>query len=166
MRCPYCHVDNDRVLDTRAMDDGYTIRRRRCCNACRRRFSTFERMERSSLRVIKRDETRELFDAHKLFRGIERACWKRPIGTERIQELAQKIENEIFEQFEVEVHSQQIGQIVMEHLSSFDEVAYIRFASVYRDFANAEDFIQEISPYLPQPKNRAPAIKKNDLPAH
>lgn len=152
MRCPYCHVDNDRVLDTRPMDDGYTIRRRRCCNACGKRFSTFERMERSSLRVIKRDESRELFDSAKLRSGIERACWKRPIPIEQIQSLAQRIEIEIYEQFEMEVNSHHIGQIVMEHLSEFDEVAYIRFASVYRDFTNAQDFIQEISPYLPRRK--------------
>lgn len=134
------------------MDDGYTIRRRRQCTACRKRFSTYERMERSIMRVIKRDESRELFDSNKLMSGIERACWKRPISHTRIRELIIQIENDIYEQFEFEVHSQQVGQIVMSHLSSFDEVAYIRFASVYRDFTNAQDFIQEISPYLPSQK--------------
>lgn len=149
MRCPFCHLDNDRVLDTRAMEDGYVIRRRRHCNSCHRRFSTFERMERVTIRVVKRDHNREPFDPDKLRSGIERACWKRPISTDRIQELTQRIETAIYAQFEVEVPSEQIGEIVMQHLSEIDEVAYIRFASVYRDFGNAQDFIREISPYLP-----------------
>ncbi len=152
MRCPFCHVDNDRVLDTRALEDGYAIRRRRRCNACHRRFSTFERMERTAIRVVKRDQSRQPFDAEKLRSGIERACWKRPVSTERIQSLTQQIESEVYEQFETEVPSEQIGELVMQHLSKVDEVAYVRFVSVYRDFNDAQDFIREISPYLPAGK--------------
>jgi transcriptional repressor NrdR len=149
MRCPFCHIDNDKVLDTRALDDGYVIRRRRRCVACNRRFSTQEQIERTSIRVVKRDNSREPFDMDKLRSGIERACWKRPVSTERIQTMVMAIELEIRERFEVEVESQQIGEIVMQKLSLVDQVASIRFASVYRDFSNAQDFIQEISAYLP-----------------
>lgn len=149
MRCPFCHIDNDKVLDTRALDDGYVIRRRRRCVACNRRFSTQEQIERTSIRVVKRDNSREPFDLDKLRSGIERACWKRPVSTERIQTMVMAIELEIRERFEIEVESQQIGEIVMQKLSLVDQVASIRFASVYRDFSNAQDFIQEISAYLP-----------------
>ena len=152
MRCPFCHFDNDRVLDTRALDEGHVIRRRRHCNKCHRRFSTFERIERSLMRVVKRDNSREPFAVEKLRSGIERACWKRPVPTERIEEMAQALETLIYEQFEIEVTSQQIGELVMQQLAGVDQVAYIRFASVYRDFNNAQDFIAEISPYLPAGK--------------
>lgn len=152
MRCPFCHIDNDKVLDTRALDDGYIIRRRRRCAGCNRRFSTLERIERTTIRVVKRDDSRQPFDPDKLRSGIERACWKRPVTTERVQLMVLAIELEIREQFEMEVNSQQIGEIVMRHLSEVDQVASIRFASVYRDFSNAQDFIQEISAYLPTQK--------------
>ena len=152
MRCPFCHLDNDKVLDTRALDDGYIIRRRRRCTSCNRRFSTLERIERTTIRVVKRDDSRQPFDAEKLRSGIERACWKRPVPTERIQMMVLAIEIEIREQYEIEVTSQQIGEIVMRKLSEVDQVASIRFASVYRDFSNAQDFIKEISAYLPTQK--------------
>jgi transcriptional repressor NrdR len=145
-------MDNDRVIDTRALNDGFIIRRRRSCVACKRRFSTSERIERTTIQVVKRDDSREPFDPDKLRSGIQRACWKRPVTTERIQSIVGAIEQEIREQFEMEVPSHQIGEIVMQHLSGIDQVASIRFASVYRDFSNAQDFIKAISAYLPTPK--------------
>jgi transcriptional repressor NrdR len=148
MRCPYCRVDNDRVSDTRASDDGFAIRRRRRCNACHRRFSTCERIERNMVRVVKRDQSRQPFDAEKVRAGIERACWKRPVPTARIKELVMQLENEIQDNYDEEITSEQVGELVMQALATVDEVAYIRFASVYRSFSKPQDFIAEISPYL------------------
>lgn len=155
MRCPYCHVDNDRVLDTRAAEGGYVIRRKRVCNSCQRRFSTKEELEQLNVRVVKREESREPFDREKIRRGIERACSKRPITSDRIERVVQDIEGEIYASFESEVPAAQIGEIVMEHLARLDEVAYIRFASVYREFDDAQDFVQAISNIV-GPKRRAP----------
>jgi transcriptional repressor NrdR len=149
MRCPFCHFDNDKVLDTRANSDGYSIKRRRYCNSCHRKFPTLERIERTSIRIIKRDESREPFSPDKLASGIERACWKRKVSSDRIQSLVQTIETELYERYEDEVPSREIGEMVMEQLAEIDQVAYIRFASVYRDFTTVQDFIREIGPYLP-----------------
>ncbi len=149
MRCPFCSVDNDRVLDTRASEDGFAIRRRRCCMACQRRFSTCERTDRSTVRVVKRDQSREIFDPEKIRSGIERACWKRPVSTNQVQELVQQIEAEINDLDNGEISSQQVGEFVMKRLAHVDEVAYIRFASVYQDFNKLQDFIAAIRPYLP-----------------
>lgn len=145
MRCPFCQTDHDKVLDTRAMADGYIIRRRRECIQCGRRFSTAEKIERSLLRVTKRDGSCQPFDPEKIRSGIERACWKRPVKTEEIQEKVLQIENEIREDYEPEVTTQQIGEIVMRNLIDLDQVALIRFASVYQNFETAEDFIRTIS---------------------
>lgn len=145
MRCPYCHVDNDRVLDTRAIEGGYMVRRKRVCNNCQRRFTTTENVEELSVRVVKREETREPFDREKIRRGIERACSKRQIKTSQIEEVVQAIEAEIYASFDSEVPASQIGEIVMRQLAELDEVAYIRFASVYREFHDAEDFVRALS---------------------
>ena len=145
MRCPYCHVDNDRVLDTRAAEGGYMVRRKRVCNSCQRRFATLEKIEQLSIRVVKRDETREPLDREKIRRGIERACSKRPITSDVIERVVQAIENDIYGSFESEVPAKQVGKIVMEHLAKLDEVAYIRFASVYHEFDDVQDFVQAIS---------------------
>ncbi|TWT76696.1 Transcriptional repressor NrdR [Planctomycetes bacterium CA13] len=145
MRCPYCHVDNDRVLDTRAAEAGYMVRRKRICNSCHRRFSTLEKLEQLNVRVVKSDQTREPLDREKIRRGVERACSKRPIQSSKIEQVVQSIEAEIYESFDSEVTATQIGAIVLRHLASLDEVAYIRFASVYREFDDANDFIQAIS---------------------
>ncbi len=145
MRCPYCHVDNDRVLDTRAAEGGYMIRRKRICSSCHRRFSTLEKLEQLNVRVVKSDETREPLDREKIRRGIERACSKRSIASSKIEQVVQSIEADIYESFDSEVTSRQIGDIVLSRLATLDEVAYIRFASVYRDFDDAEDFIRAIS---------------------
>ena len=145
MRCPYCHVDNDRVLDTRAADEGYMVRRRRVCSSCNRKFGTLEKIEQLLLRIVKRDETREPLDREKIRRGIERSCSKRSIDSSAIERVVQEIEADIYREFESEVPSSAVGKIVMKHLSKLDEVAYIRFASVYHEFHSASDFIQVIS---------------------
>ncbi len=145
MRCPYCHVDNDRVLDTRSAEGGYTVRRKRVCNSCQRRFSTAETIEKLGVRVVKSDQTREPLDREKIRRGIERACSKRPIPSSTIERVVQDIEADIYANYESEVTSAQVGDIVMRHLAILDEVAYIRFASVYREFDDAQDFIRAIS---------------------
>lgn len=148
MRCPFCQMDNDRVVDTRGLEDGYVIRRRRSCGSCHRRFTTFERLEAFNIRVVKRDQSREPFERDKVRSGLQRACWKRPVSTERIEELVQQIEAEIYTSFDMEVLSEAIGEIVMRHLVQLDEVAYIRFVSVYRDFTDIRDFFREISSFI------------------
>ncbi len=147
MRCPFCHVDNDRVVDTRATEDGYVIRRKRVCGSCQRKFITLERLEEASIRVVKRDQTREPLDREKIRRGIERACSKRPVSSPQIELLVQEIESEIYSIYLLEVAAAQIGEIVMRHLARTDEVAYVRFASVYREFDNVSDFISAIEPF-------------------
>ncbi len=145
MRCPYCHVDNDRVLDTRAVDEGYTVRRKRVCSNCNRKFGTAEKIEQLLLRVVKRDDTREPLDREKIRRGIERACSKRNIQSAVVERLVQDIESDVYRNFESEVPASEVGRIVMKHLAQLDQVAYIRFASVYHEFHDAEDFIQALS---------------------
>ncbi len=155
MRCPYCHVDNDRVLDTRGAEGGYMVRRRRICSSCHRRFATTEKIEKLSVRVVKSDETREPFDREKIRRGIERACSKRSIASSTIERVVQDIEGDVYATFDSEVNSTQVGDIVMRHLAKLDEVAYIRFASVYRDFDDAQDFIQAITGMVGQARANA-----------
>ncbi len=144
--CPNCGADNDRVSDSRASDDGRTIRRRRLCNQCRTRFTTYERVEQYALKVIKKDGVREPFLREKIERGVERACWKRPISSQQIQELASQIEADIQSEQEMEVQSSVIGHLVMRKLADLDQVAYVRFASVYREFKGVEDFVAELAP--------------------
>ena len=148
MKCPFCHDDNDKVIDTRTVEDGMVIRRRRFCNRCKRRFTTNERVETTTVRVVKRDQTRVLFDPQKIRQGIERACWKRPITSEQLTELVTGIASEIDTAYDTEVSSREIGRIVMERLRAFDHVAYVRFASVYLEFQDARDFANELQPIL------------------
>ncbi len=145
MRCPYCQVDNDRVLDTRNADGGYLIRRKRICNSCQRRFTTAETIEKLNVRLVKSDQTREPLDREKIRRGIERACSKRNISSNTIENTVQTIESDIYSTFDSEVSSEQVGEIVMRHLAKLDQVAYIRFASVYREFDDAQEFVRAIS---------------------
>lgn len=146
MLCPHCNADNDRVIDSRASDDGRAIRRRRYCNQCERRFTTYERVERLTLTVVKKDLVREPFSREKIERGIERACWKRPISSERILELVAQVETDMQADYDSEIPSSVLGRIVMHHLASLDQVAYVRFASVYREFTDVEDFVAELAP--------------------
>lgn len=151
MHCPHCGSDNDRVLDSRACDDGRAIRRRRSCNQCRERFTTYERVENFALQVVKKDEVREPFQREKIERGVERACWKRPVSTETIRKLASDVEAEVQSDFDTEVPSRHIGRLVMERLVAVDQVAYVRFASVYREFKDVADFVAELQPILKSP---------------
>ncbi len=161
MRCPYCHVDNDRVLDTRAAEGGYMVRRKRVCNSCQRRFATLEKIEQLSIRVVKRDETREPLDREKIRRGIERACSKRPITSDVIERVVQDIEADIYASFESEVPAKLVGKIVMEHLAKLDEVAYIRFASVYHEFDDVQDFVQAISAIVDPGNSKLSPLKQH-----
>lgn len=144
MRCPFCKKADSRVIDSRAADDGNTIRRRRECVGCGRRFTTYEVIEKIPLMVIKNDGRRQVFDRNKLLNGLIRSCDKRDIPTERIVTLADDIEKELHNTMEREVTAKAIGEIVMENLKGFDEVAYIRFASVYRKFADISNFRDEL----------------------
>jgi len=151
MHCPHCDSDNDRVLDSRACDDGRAIRRRRSCNHCRERFTTYERVENFALQVVKKDGVREPFQREKIERGVERACWKRPVSTEIVRTLASEVEAEVSSDFDTEVPSRHIGRLVMERLGHVDQVAYVRFASVYREFKDVADFVAELTPILNPP---------------
>lgn len=151
MRCPFCQQDNDRVLDSRASEDGGAIRRRRECLICTRRFTTYERVERTRLRVVKKNGERAAFDRDKIRAGLEKACEKRNIPTEKIEAIVADIENHLENQFESEVESRYIGELVMQHLRRLDQVAYVRFASVYREFKDVRDFVNELRPMLEQP---------------
>ncbi len=145
MHCPYCSADNDRVIDSRACEDGRAIRRRRTCNQCEKRFTTYERVDQYTLQVKKKDDAREPFERHKIERGVERACWKRPIQTEQIRHLATQVEATILSDYDSEIPSNVIGRIVMQQLAELDQVAYVRFASVYREFKDVEDFVLELA---------------------
>jgi transcriptional repressor NrdR len=134
MKCPFCNADNDKVIDSRASEDGAATRRRRQCNACRRRYTTYERVERTTVRVIKKDGARVPFDRIRLKQGLEKACWKRPISDAEIEALIIEVENHIEANCESEIESRFLGEIVMEQLRELDQVAYVRFASVYREF--------------------------------
>lgn len=144
MRCPFCKEPDSRVIDSRAAEEGMTIRRRRECGKCGRRFTTYEVVERLPLMVVKRDGRREPFSRDKLLTGIIRSCDKRDISMEQITNFVAEIEHEIRNRAEPEVPSEKVGEIVMEHLKDFDEVAYIRFASVYRKFDDITNFIEEL----------------------
>lgn len=143
MRCPYCKVDDDRVVNSRTTGNGVAVKRRRECNECGRRYTTYERMEETPLRVIKKDGNRENFSRQKLLDGLARACHKRPISTDRLEEVADEIERELNQHFENEVPSDAIGELVMKKLRELDQVAFIRFASVYREFKDVSDFLEE-----------------------
>lgn len=155
MKCPFCHVDNDKVIDSRASEDGVATRRRRQCNACLRRYTTYERVERTTVRVVKKDGTRVPFDRAKLIQGLEKACWKRPIADADLEALVTEVENHIEANCESEVESRYIGEIVMEYLRELDQVAYVRFASVYRQFKDVRDFVDELRPMLADPGRAA-----------
>ena len=144
MKCPFCNQENTRVIDSRPADDGDSIRRRRQCDECGKRFTTYEKIETIPLTVIKKDQSREQYDRMKIQDGIMRACYKRPISVKTIENLMDEIETEIFNKEEKEVPSTLIGEIVMDKLKELDAVAYVRFASVYRQFTDVNTFIKEI----------------------
>ena len=144
MKCPYCFHRDSRVIDSRAVEDGTSIRRRRECPSCGRRFTTYEKYEEAPLVVSKKDGRRELFDQKKLLGGLLKAFEKRPVSYERVQEIADKVERELRALGESEIESTVIGEIVMKYLEQTDQIAYVRFASVYRQFADVNNFMQEL----------------------
>jgi transcriptional repressor NrdR len=152
MKCPFCHIDNDRVTDSRASEDGSAIRRRRECVHCERRYTTYERYEATTLKIVKKNHVREPFQREKIRLGLQRACWKRPISDERIEAVVSAVERDIFDRNEDEVDSRVIGELVIAALRRLDEVAFVRFASVYRQFKDVRDFVDELQPML-QPRS-------------
>jgi transcriptional repressor NrdR len=152
MMCPYCSYADSRVLDSRPTLEGNSIRRRRECSGCGKRFTTYEKVDELPLVVVKKDGRREAFNREKLLSGLVKACQKRPVSTVQLETIVGLIERELRNTVEMEVTSQYIGELVMNHLRGLDEVAYVRFASVYREFRDAESFMEEL-------KN---LLKKND----
>ncbi|MFZ0444068.1 MAG: transcriptional regulator NrdR [Bacillus sp. (in: firmicutes)] len=144
MRCPSCQNNNSRVIDSRPVDEGRSIRRRRECEQCSYRFTTFEKIEESPLVVVKKEGTREEFSREKLLRGLLRACEKRPVSLKELEDLTASIEKDLRNQGSSEVKSEDIGEMVMDKLAKIDEVAYVRFASVYRQFKDINVFIDEL----------------------
>ena len=145
MKCMYCGCEDSKVIDSRSTDDGKSIRRRRECTACGKRFTTFETIETVSFLVVKRDGTRQGYDRTKLKNGILRACEKRPISMAQIDGVVASIEKSLYNSLDEEITSQKIGDLVMEELKNLDEVAYIRFAAVYRQFKDSATFFEEMS---------------------
>ena len=144
MKCPFCNQENTRVIDSRPVPDNNSIRRRRQCDECGKRFTTYEKIETIPLTVIKKDQSREQYDRMKIQDGIMRACYKRPISVKTIENLMDEIETEIFNKEEKEVPGTLIGEIVMDKLKELDAVAYVRFASVYREFKDIDTFMDEL----------------------
>jgi len=144
MKCPLCGNDDDRVLDSRPARDGSAVRRRRECLKCSNRFTTYEYVEKTPLMVVKRNGSREPFDRGKLLAGVVLACRKRPIGRDEMEKLVDAVETKLGEEYRLEVPSQELGELVLERLSELDPVAYVRFASVYRQFDSPEHFVQEL----------------------
>lgn len=151
MLCPFCHYDETRVIDSRASAEN-AVRRRRECLKCRRRFTTYEKAEQAPLKVIKKDGTRTPFDREKVRSGILKACHKRPVESDKVDRLVADIEADVFDSFEREVPSREIGERVSTALKELDEVAYLRFASVYKEFQGASDFAEQLQPILRGPK--------------
>ena len=148
MKCPFCGNDNTRVIDSRPADDNYSIRRRRLCDDCGKRFTTYEKVETIPLIVIKKDNAREQYDRSKIEAGVLRACHKRPISVNQINQLVDEVETEIFNREEKEIPSTLIGEIVMDKIKNLDSVAYVRFASVYREFKDVNTFMSELKKML------------------
>ena len=148
MKCPFCNQDNTRVVDSRPADDNTAIRRRRMCDACGKRFTTYEKVETIPLIVIKKDQNREQFDRSKIEAGVLRACHKRPVSAEQIYRLVDDVETEVFNLEEREIPSSVIGEIVMDKLKDLEAVAYVRFASVYREFKDVNTFMDELKKIL------------------
>ena len=150
MRCPFCSSEDTKVIDSRPADENTSIRRRRQCEACGKRFTTYEKLETMPLMVVKKDNTREEYERSKIESGIVRSCHKRPVSTEQISRMIDDIENELFSIGETEIPTSVIGEKVMERLRDTDEVAYVRFASVYRQFKDIGTFMQELNKLLAQ----------------
>jgi transcriptional repressor NrdR len=152
MKCPFCGYQESKVIDSRPAEEGATIRRRRECLSCQKRFTTYEIIEQMPLVVVKRDGSRQTFDKVKVLNGMLRACEKRPVSVDELEKIAGDIEQEAQNSLEREISSEQIGEMVMKRLKEVDEVAYVRFASVYRSFKDINTFMEELSKLLTEPK--------------
>lgn len=148
MKCPFCEYEESKVIDSRPTDEGEAIRRRRECLQCGKRFTTYEKIENIPLMVVKKDGSRQMFDRQKLLNGIMRACEKRPVSTGDMEHIVTEIEAATQNMLEREISSQKIGEMVMERLPEIDEVAYVRFASVYRQFKDINTFVEEVNKLL------------------
>lgn len=152
MKCPYCEFDESKVIDSRPTDEGHVIRRRRECGHCNNRFTTYEKVEEIPLIVVKKDGTRESYNRPKLINGLIRACEKRPISIEMIERMIDEVERTLHNELEREIPSKRIGELIMEKLKQLDEVAYVRFASVYRQFKDLNTFVDELTKLLDEKK--------------
>lgn len=148
MRCPYCKEENDKVIDSRTVNEGAMIRRRRECEACSRRYTTYERIEEILLYVIKKDQRREAFDRNKVLSGIHKACEKRPVPLEQQDKIVDDLEKMLHEKYDKEAPSRVVGEFIMHRLAKMDQIAYVRFASVYREFQDVSHFMKEIKSLL------------------
>lgn len=155
MKCPFCGSDNNHVIDSRPAEDDNSIRRRRICDDCKKRFTTYEKIETIPLIVIKKDNTREQFDRSKIESGVLRACHKRPVSAAQITKLVDDVETEVFNKEAKEIPSSEIGEMVMERLKDVDAVAYVRFASVYREFKDVNTFMNELKRMLSQEEKKS-----------
>jgi transcriptional repressor NrdR len=155
MRCPFCKQNDDKVIDSRESTDAFVIRRRRECNGCGRRFTTRERIDETPLRVVKRDESREEFDRRKILSGMITACQKRAVSMQDLEEITQRIEEKLLDGPEREVSSRAIGSLVMKELKKLDKVAYVRFASVYKNFESPEDFAEIAGEVIADAKDKS-----------
>lgn len=148
MKCPYCGHPESKVIDSRPADEGASIRRRRECESCAKRFTTYEKVERLPLMVVKKDKTRELFNREKLLSGVMKSCEKRPVSAIQLEKMVDDIESVIYNSLEREVTSEQLGEMIMERLKDIDQVSYVRFASVYREFKDIDTFLDELNKLL------------------
>jgi len=153
MKCPFCNEENTKVVDSRPSDDNTSIRRRRECETCKKRFTTYEKIETIPIMVVKKDNTREVFDKDKLFNGILKACNKRHISLDDVERLIDNVEISILNSMSKEITTDEIGNKVMEQLKDLDEVAYVRFASVYKEFKDIDTFMSEISMLLKEKRS-------------
>lgn len=156
MKCPFCEHEDTRVIDSRPTDEGQAIRRRRMCDHCGKRFTTYEKVEEILFMVVKKDGSRELFDKSKVRNGIVNACKKRPVNTDQIEKIVADVERGLTNMMEKEISSTVIGEVILEHLKAIDEVAYVRFASVYRQYEDVSTFIQEIHELLGKESSELP----------
>ncbi|MBR3008827.1 MAG: transcriptional repressor NrdR [Stomatobaculum sp.] len=154
MKCPFCNAADTRVIDSRPADDNASIRRRRQCETCGKRFTTYEKLETMPLMIVKKDNSREPYERSKIEAGIIRSCHKRPVSSEQISSLVDQIENALFSREDREISSSVIGEMVMEKLKDLDPVAYVRFASVYREFKDVDTFMQELTKLLEHQERR------------
>lgn len=157
VKCPFCHEEHNRVAESAASEGGFAIRRVRECTGCRQQFTTLERCEERVMKVVKKDGVRVPFERQKIKRGLEKACWKRPISDDQIEAIVTAIEQEVRNNLESEVQSTKLGELAMQHLRRLDQVAFVRFASVYREFKDVRDFVDELEPMLAETLRQPPA---------